>query len=107
MGMDVFGNEPQNKTGEYFRATIWSWPIIHALLEGLCKDLFDEQTLEYMGYNDGAGPDNQQTCDQIAQRIERWSNSDSASEALGHPDVRELVESFVRFLKSCGGFSVC
>ena len=25
MGMDVYGRKPKNKTGEYFRANIWSW----------------------------------------------------------------------------------
>ena len=25
MGMDVYGNKPINKTGEYFRASVWTW----------------------------------------------------------------------------------
>ena len=25
MGMDVYGKEPKNETGEYFRSNVWWW----------------------------------------------------------------------------------
>ena len=31
MGMDVIGRKPKNKTGEYFRANVWSYRPIHFL----------------------------------------------------------------------------
>ena len=34
MGMDVFGNNPRNKEGEYFRNNVWWWrPLADFILE--------------------------------------------------------------------------
>jgi hypothetical protein len=56
MGMDVVGRKPDSPAGEYFRANIWSWRPIQALIIELCSDLLDEETIESIGYNDGGGP---------------------------------------------------
>src|SRR5215831_8014799 len=72
MGMDVCGRHPTSKAGEYFRANIWSWPPIHALIVQLCSDLLDEETVEKLAFNDGAGPEDQATCTEMANRFERW-----------------------------------
>lgn len=31
MGMDVYGNKPDLKVGEYFRRNIWDWQVLWAI----------------------------------------------------------------------------
>lgn len=58
MGMDVFGKAPKSEAGTYFRANIWSWRPIHELIEQ--ANVLPQKIVENMGFNDGAGPDEQQ-----------------------------------------------
>jgi hypothetical protein len=53
MGMDVYGNLPRNKTGEYLRHSVWSW---HPLAD-LVLDLEPEiaACCQYWHSNDGDG----------------------------------------------------
>jgi uncharacterized protein (TIGR03067 family) len=119
---------------KYFRANVWSWRPIHALMKELCADLLDEETLHQLGFNDGAGPVDQATCDAIASRFEQWMehhteglalDSDlrvttegrfvSDEELIANPD-RETVSPYevsdnvlkkwITFLRHCGGFQV-
>ena len=72
MGMDVSGRLPSSPKGEYFRANVWSWHPIHTLITELCSDLLDEEMIESMGFNVGAGPSDQDTCTEMASRFDRW-----------------------------------
>ena len=76
MGMDVFGLAPANGTGEYFRASIWSWFPIWDRLVSLCGDFLEERLLVDMSFNQGAGPQDQTTCTKIAERLESWLRKD-------------------------------
>jgi hypothetical protein len=134
MGMDVYGRNPDAEEGKYFRSNIWSWRPIHALVEVLCADLLDEEMIRQLGYNDGAGPHDQATCDAIASRFELWMehhtegitlDSDlrvtpegrfvSEEELIANVD-RETVSPYevsdnhlkewITFLCHCGGFQV-
>ena len=60
------------KPGAYFRATVWSWRPIHDLMRQLCSDFIDEELMELMSFNDGAGPEDQKICDEIAIRFSQW-----------------------------------
>jgi hypothetical protein len=134
MGMDVYGRQPSSAPGEYFRANVWSCRPIHALIIELCSDLLDEDTLQGMAFNDGAGPQDQETCTAMAGRFERWMEhhteghgleSDlrvtadgrfvSAEELAENPDLEtatpyevtdEHLKEWVLFLRHCGGFEV-
>ena len=130
MGMDVYGRNPKSKEGEYFRASIWSWHPLHSLTCELCKDLLPEEMLMRMGYNDGAGPEDQETCDAMASRFEVWMEHHAGgvqkqeaelacppwakmfSAAFGQDigatyDIDdEHLKEWVRFLRACGGFKV-
>ena len=44
MGMDVYGRNPDSQAGKYFRANVWSWRPIHALVIDLCSDFLDEES---------------------------------------------------------------
>lgn len=136
MGMDVFGKEPSDKRGEYFRANIWSWVPLHEAMYRTCADVLEKELLDAMGYNDGAGPDDQATCSLMADRIEEvlsekpggfqvWGDLRKTADGrlLGSEELKELgpevetftpyvatgehVQAFTQFLRYCGGFSVC
>lgn len=62
----------RDQPGAYFRANVWSWRPIHDLMRQLCSDFLDEELLEHMGYNEGSGPEDQETCDKIAERFSKW-----------------------------------
>ena len=78
MGMDVSGINPKNEVGEYFRANCWSWRPIKTLVDVACqryeqrenKTLLDKKTLSSMNHNDGAGAEDQETCDLLAAEME-------------------------------------
>jgi hypothetical protein len=134
MGMDVSGRDPTSPAGRYFRANVWSWRPIHALVVELCSDLLDEETLRKMAFNDGAGPPDQETCTKMAERFERWMEyhtqgktleSDlrvtkhgrfvTAEEVDEDPDLEtsspyevrdEHLKEWIDFLRHCGGFEV-
>jgi hypothetical protein len=135
MGMDVYGRNPSDPVGEYFRATVWSWQPIHHLCVELCSDLLSKKTLKGMMFNDqAAGPSDQATCTQIASRFDLWLEHNAGgltleSEAKVTPDGcfvtdEELADNscletkspytvdddhlkeWVEFLRHCGGFEV-
>lgn len=122
MGMDVYGIKPRNKTGEYFRASIWSWRPIHAI----CETVMDNE-LPGWAYNDGAGYKTQKECDVLADKIEAFIKAaPEVSYKLPCPkgmgvnhkgqfgkgnltpyevDITHLRE-FIKFLRACGGFKI-
>lgn len=135
MGMDVYGNKPTSQAGEYFRANIWSWRPIHALMMELCSDMLSAQLLGDMSYNDGAGPADQETCTEMADRFAAWLSANPNGHVLESTDLRvdktgrfvdsgaspsnadiqtfspycadaEHVQEWIAFLRHCGGFSV-
>jgi hypothetical protein len=134
MGMDVYGRKPSSPEGKYFRATIWSWPPIHALIVDLCSDLLDEKLLRKMTFNDGAGPRGQKTCTEMARRFEQWMEHHTEGHGLEsdlrvtpegrfvtdqelaeNPDMETLspymvkddhLKEWIEFLRHCGGFKV-
>jgi hypothetical protein len=59
MGMDVYGNNPTNETGEYWRSSVWGWRPLWQLCHDLVPDVVDDKLYEAGQYNDGAGPDAQ------------------------------------------------
>jgi hypothetical protein len=98
--MDVSGRDPSAPAGKYFRANIWSWGPIHALITELCSDLFDEETLRGLACNDGAGLDDQATCTEMANRFEHWMEH----HAQGHAVDRGLpqADAILRILAESG-----
>jgi hypothetical protein len=134
MGMDVCGRNPSAPAGEYFRANVWAWRPIHALIIENCSDLLDLETLLSMALNDGAGPEDQETCTAMATRFELWMEQHSEGlrldsdlrvtpdgrfvsdqELAENPDLQtvspyavedEHLKEWVEFLRHCGGFEV-
>jgi hypothetical protein len=74
MGMDVYGQCPKNKAGEYFRANCWSWRPIHAIMEECHDGIIDDDTMLHMSCNDGAGLETDSECQSLAWEIELHLN---------------------------------
>ena len=74
MGMDVMGRAPKSKEGEYFRANVWSWRPIHALIDIANirngNRLVPRRVMQYLGSNDGQGLEDQESCDRLAKALE-------------------------------------
>lgn len=134
MGMDVYGNEPANSKGEYFRSSIWGWPNITTVMEA-CG--YDVPQSWYM--NDGEGLTTQESCDQLADmmdgflsekkdvsvptctafgaQVTNMLNKDLPDDIeIDMPTVDptevkplnvEFVQEFITFLRACGGFRIC
>ncbi len=134
MGMDVYGRKPTAEAGKYFRANVWSWHPIHALIGELCEDLLDAELLDKLAFNDGAGPTDQETCTEMANRFEQWMEHHTEGHGLEsslrvtpegrfvppeelekNPDLEtkspyevsdEHLKEWIEFLRHCGGFEV-
>ena len=92
--------------------------------------------LDSLGYNNGSGPENQETCTQIASRFEQWMEHNvechdmeiegmqvtpegrlvSEQELAKNPELEtvtpyetddEHLKEWIEFLRHCGGFRVC
>lgn len=53
MGMDVYGNKPKNKKGEYFRNNCWYWRPLWMYCERVAPELCAK--VKYAHSNDGDG----------------------------------------------------
>lgn len=68
MGMDVYGRNPVNDEGTYFRASVWGWyPILDLIAE---TGIFTEEEIALMGTNDGAGPEDAETAIRLADALD-------------------------------------
>jgi hypothetical protein len=102
MGFDVHGRHPTHTEGEYFRASVWSWRPIHYLLSTRCQFLGDTMLFRLSG-NDGAGPNDQATCDRIANIFQEFLDNefeathvDSVGTDHWTPPLPEEAESLPR-----------
>jgi len=137
MGMDVYGNEPANSKGEYFRASIWGWPTITTVMEACGHDVPPGWY-----HNDGEGLGSQESCDRLADMMEAYLSEGLltyapvctefgavVSNAIVKGDLVfkdgegkdavpvaqnqvkpinvEFVQEFITFLRACGGFCIC
>ena len=62
--MDVYGRRPSRRKGKYFRASIFQWPPILELIRS--TGVLSDHMLHEMAFNEGAGPTDQITCDELA-----------------------------------------
>lgn len=55
MGMDVYGKNPTNEVGQYFRANVWYWRPLWGYVEETYPEI--AELVEYAQSNDGDGLD--------------------------------------------------
>ena len=66
-------NEYQSQNpGTYFRASVWSWRPLWDIMSKTCEHLLSPEMLNDMCVNDGAGPDDQDTCSAMADCIKEF-----------------------------------
>jgi hypothetical protein len=53
MGMDVSGRNPTSPEGEYFRASIWRWPLLVKVITTLCPQ--ETSPCKHWKTNEGDG----------------------------------------------------
>ena len=85
--------------GTYFRASVWSWRPLLEIMSNTCDHILDEETLSGLAFNDGFGPDDQETCTGMADAIEAWLNE---SEWMGKNEYSLASECRVK--KDTGEF---
>lgn len=123
MGMDVYG-----KSGNYFRASIWSWRPILIEITRLNKEKNLGLDLSHWGSNDSDGLHTQEECNKLATAIETEYKpdsklavfvegglrvnehgmfDDSGTHTPYSTDGKHILE-FAKFLRECGGsFEIC
>lgn len=134
MGMDVCGRNPTAPQGEYFRASIWRWPLLVNVITTLCPE--ETSACRHWATNEGDGLTDQQAlalaealerkiqtgevaltlCDAtiggnaklpVVAAVEAWSRS-QGFEVLHHEAGidENFVAEFAGFVRASGGFSI-
>jgi hypothetical protein len=133
MGMDVYGRNPSAPEGEYFRASIWEWPVLVKIITTLCPR--ETSGCQHWHTNDGDGLNSAQAL-ALADAIGRKLRSGEVTATLreiatpchaGSPIVAAIEEwfgaaqllalcdegvdenyvaKFASFLRASGGFEI-
>lgn len=136
MGMDVFGHKPTTEEGKYFRASIWGWPSIITVMEasgydvpsvwsfndgeGLSTQESCDQLADMMdGYLSEQKLTYAPVCTEFGAKIsnkitQKFKDTDITTDIPDKVDPKEVklvdnefVQSFITFLRGCGGFRIC
>ncbi len=121
MGMDVYGVEPQNETGKYFRNNIWWWRPLANYIQSAAPT--EALPCQLWHSNDGDGLTKEQTkrlvekldsliqdgsIERFAVDREKWLDGlpkESTERYYGFS--LDNVKEFTEFLRHCGGFTIC
>ena len=127
MGMDVSGLNPSTEEGEYFRASIWSWPAILGLVRTASEVFNLSFDTDGWDCNDGKGLKTQEECSKLADAMQHLLDSmetpvlvaehskitQAFVKAIGMTGAAPQAEtdkshaqSFITFLRGCGGFVI-
>ena len=97
MGMDVVGNSPSEPKGEYFRASVWSWHPIVAVMEDTCSDFMPESFFEDVSVNCGFGADAKQS-KKIAARIVQYLEHNVNGKTLSKADTAPIATAMEKLI---------
>jgi hypothetical protein len=116
MGMDVYGNDPTSERGSYFRNNWWWWrPVAYYICE-VAPDIASR--CEHWQSNEGDGLE-EEDCLELADFLQREIDSGRTAvwveqylktqegDEWGYFASVENMQEFVKFLRECGGFSLC
>jgi hypothetical protein len=92
MGMDVSGRNPTAPEGEYFRASIWEWPLLVKVITTLCPQ--ETSACKAWEFNDGDGLNAEQAL-ALTQALERKLRSGEVAFALFDPAIISNAKSRV------------
>ena len=128
MGFDVYGVNPENESGEYFRNNVWWWRPLWMFVCGTCEDILSEKDVEAGHFNDGHKI-SKSKCNKIVKRLQELmddgtiaeyaaryekdrkeqsekSNKDEDRLLTSYPFSKENVQEFIKFLKNSGGMKI-
>jgi hypothetical protein len=102
MGFDLYGKEPKNEKGEYFRNNVWWWRPLWNYVGEICGLRKDQ--IKKGHYNDGLLID-KETAERIALMLKK---------EIDHGNVKKYEEQYMRALEEmpdeecdlCGGSGV-
>jgi hypothetical protein len=132
MGMDVYGHNPTAPEGEYFRASIWTWPLLVMVITTLCPE--ETSNCKNWQCNEGDWLNGEQAI-ALAEALERKLQSGKVAFALCDPALintpkmgaaitalfrsqgvivkheepvidEHFVAKFAAFVRASGGFSI-
>lgn len=133
MGMDIFGKQPRDVRGKYFRADIWSWRVIHLLCDKAIVAADLPFSTQEWARNNGDGLAVQEHCDLLANALEGYleqhppnlqgvyayelgsllergpafsTDGPQCGPAPNHQAHIDHVRGWIGFLRSCGGFEI-
>lgn len=75
MGFDLFAHDPLDKSNDYFRANIWSWPGILELIAE--TGVMSDDALTSMSFNDGysvSGEEAERIADEMDVLVEKMND---------------------------------
>ena len=81
MGMDVFGKNPKNETGDYFRNNVWYWRPLWDYCCQVGESVISEEVAESCHYNDGAGLD-EEGAEKLAEILRQELESGRVEERM-------------------------
>ena len=93
MGMDVYGSDPNNERGEYFRNNIWYWPELWTMVTNVAKDVLSETQIVEGFTNSGMGVTSEQSleiADKLFALLENKDRDNTMLEAAANPKGTEL-----------------
>ena len=135
MGFDVYGIDPKNDMGEYFRANIWYWRPLWDYVCSINKDIISKEDWQKGHYNDGYEIDEKRAL-KMAERIDKAIKRGEVAKAkqeydnpnaehpgqliedifmkalnieppnMSHPFDISAVKEFGEFCKQSGGFKI-
>lgn len=120
MGMDVYGNDPSEKAGEYFRNNVWWWHPLWNYCETVAPELTDLVKDAHTNDGDGLNDDDsiklafaleeQVNCGATARYEEQYSKKfrkladEPCSTCKGTGFRKEFPEDTVAFASMISGF---
>jgi hypothetical protein len=84
MGMDVFGEQPTSKQGEYFRRNVWGWTPLAEFICDKCEE--EAQACKEWHVNNGDGLDASGAL-RLADRLEALIADGSAARYVAERDA--------------------
>lgn len=109
MGMDIYGLQPKDETGKYFRNNYWWWRPLARYCQQVAPEIMAK--IKYLESNYGDGLKTQTECNELAAILENAVAAnicpiENHLDKEMYPFSFENVLEFAAFLRSCGGFEI-
>lgn len=123
MGFDLYGKNPQNETGRYFRNNVWWWRPLWSLVSFYGRDVLTKKDIEAGQYNSGhvitkkkakelslilkdfiSDPaKNQPVLDKL---MDTYKTTTASGTVCEYPIDFDNIKLFIDFLDHCEGFEI-